>query len=300
MTVLPALLVAALAVASAQDAPADAPPSDAPAAGSADEAGTASPASLPDPSMGTASGPPPLGDQSVGDTPGPDGKAPTPRQSTATFPSGESSGDGASLYFGIGAGLFLLLGLVWVWSRSRSVTDAPLPTALTRLPEPPLVAPPLSSLSDGLQQWTVEPDATAALLGDLLATLAHRHRVLVVCSSDTGLPRVAGGPVFRVDGLRPAHLEEPVYQMEEDGGRPVAVLILPPPGTEASIAEFADVLPPQVGGVVLSAPDVELPLPTVTATRVGDDGWELRAAAGSVHVHRTPRGRLAVTPELSE
>ena len=195
--------------------------------------------------------------------------------------------------------MFVLLGVVWLWSRRREQGELPLPSALTRLPEPALIAAPLPSLSDGLQHWSVVDDDQGDMLVDILSTLAHRHRVLVVCSADVVLPRVAGGPVFRVDGMRPIHLEDPVHQMDEDGGRPVCVLLIPPVGTEGAIPEFADMLPPQVGGVVLSAAEVDLQLPKVVATRAGEQGWTLATGSGSVDATRTSRGHLTAAQTTS-
>mgnify|MGYP006979900324 CR=1 FL=1 len=250
----------------------------------------------PPPTEGGSAAPPPTGAEGAPtpDDPGPSaGGTPSPLPSAPPVTTGRTSRDsgGAGLYLGVGAALFLLLGVVWVWSRGREEVDAPLPTALTRLPEPPLLGAPLPSLSDGLQVWTVEDADKNDLLADVLSTLARSHRVLVVCASHIQLPRVAGGPVFRVDGMRPAHLEDPVHLLDEDGGRPVCVLLVPPAGTEAAVPEFADVLPPQVGGVVLSSAAAAIPLPQVKITRT-DHGWTLSNDAGSLTVSRDAGGCL--------
>jgi len=193
----------------------------------------------------------------------------------------------------LGAALFLLFGVAWLRSRGSRDDTLPLPSAVTRLPEPPFVTSPLPTLSDGLQLWLADEAVQPDLVAAVLATLARHHRVLVVCSTDAELPRVAGGPVFRIDGLRPVHLEEPAQLMDEDGGRAVAVLILAPAGTESAAADFADVLPPQMGGVVLTAADVDLPLPTVEVRRTAPTGWTLSCVGGSVTVAPDARGALA-------
>ncbi len=200
----------------------------------------------------------------------------------------------------LGAALFLLFGVGWLRTQGSRDDAQPLPSAVTRLPEPPFVSSPLPTLSDGLQLWLSDEDVQPDLIAAVLATLARHHRVLVVCSADVDLPRVAGGPVFRIDGLRPTHLEEPAHLMEEDGGRAVAVLVLAPAGTESAAAEFADVLPAQVGGVVLTAADVDLPLPTVEVRRTSSSGWALSCARGSVTVVTDARGVLARSGDANE
>jgi len=258
---------------------------------------------------GTASGPPPLGNEAslpegeVDGRPAPSqGTTPdNPRPSTATFPIGGSdlAGEEAYLYMGLGVGLLFLVGLGFLWSRGQQsdlVED--IPDGVIRLSEGPFLAPSLPSLSDGLQVWTVSPDDHAALLADLLTTLADSHRVLVVSPSDVVLPQVAGGPVYRVDGMRPVHLENPVDTLVDDGGRWPCLLFAVSGSLAAALPDFADSLPAGVGGVALLSESVDLPFPQVAVERT-EHGWTLSLGALSRGVTRTRDGRLvALTGQM--
>lgn len=265
------LLVLGLWCAHAQDAPD--PTAPVPTPETATPADGAPPTGAP---LSQASGPPPLGNEagasgtsgvSSGVTTGSQTVA-APRSATATFPSGQSDPSGVWL---IGGGLAALgLAVVaWLALRGQNAGSAVvLPSGVRRLSEPAFLGV-LPSLSDGLQLWNVDGSIDEAVLTGVLGALARRHRVLVVAPADVSVPRVFGGPVFEVDGLRPVHLEDPAAAMAEDGGRLPAVLLVLPTG--ANPAEYADVLPPSVGGVVL-AHDAGGPLPVVRVAQTAEDG----------------------------
>ncbi len=264
-----------------------------PASGPPPAGDGAAPPTGPSPGPGTATGPPPLGNVAAGEAAGGTTEL---RQSTATFPgkgNSSSGNDDAALFLSLGGGTFLLLGLFWLWSRGRNSAPAAIPSSLSRMPEPPFISAPIPPLSDGLQIWNVPPDDRAALLPDLLATLADRHRVLFVGAADVDVPRVAGGPVFRVGGNRPQHLEDPVHTLHEDGGRPVTVLLVIDDPTEALLTEFADVLPVHVGGVVIVSQAVEAPMPQCAVASTADGTWSITHREQSVAARRNPQGGLS-------
>ena len=326
MRVFPVLLVflcmAASPVAVAQDAPStsvgegtastEAKPQDPPTApggveGSApsnDRAAAedgATGEAVPSPGPGDASGPPPLGDVAGGGVPaaGVANADPVPRQSTVNFPSSNDTDDGggAYLYVALGSGVLVVLGVGLLWGRRNEELDE-LPDFVQRLPEPPFIGAPLPSLTDGVQVWHVAAADEALLLKDLLTTLADAHRVLVVAPGSRELPHVAGGPVYRVQGTRPVHLEEPIDLLDQDGGRAVTALWLLSNAQWATMQAFADLLPAGVGGVLLTAeaPSAEqLPFPVVTFT-ARDGGWAAECQGASLMVARAPDGRLVSRP----
>ncbi len=223
---------------------------------------------------GTPSGPAP-GGQPAGDPsaasgggsplpPVPGGAAGGPAP-TVTFPSGGSE---PSLYIGLGVGILVLVAIGWLWFRSRDPDETPLHQAgLAPLPEPSLLGGPTRSLSEGLSAW-VSSDPGALLQGTL-ATLARRHRVLLVLSPDLMAPPVHGGPVFRASDARPKALAETIDALVYVPGPPLAVLVLDP---SLDLQALADALPEGVGGVVLAGDGEELAVPSIRVTRDGA-GW---------------------------
>ncbi len=288
------------------------PPSDAPAAPAAPAAaeeigseGVPVGSDLEQARSGRASGPPPLGNEAGMEEAIANGvvsEGGSPRPSTATFPTAASNSlqQETYLYIGLGVGLLALLGIGWLWSRRGGSLDDALPDTVQRLPEPAFIGRPMPSLSDGVQVWVVDAEHEELLLEDLLATLADAHRVLVVAASDRDLPNVAGGPVYRVQGLRPMHLEDPLDHLDQDGGRAPAVLWVLPVDRLSTLEEYADRLPPGVGGVVLvtessdSPESVDVPFPRITMEAQGD-GWRARRGARVGGLRRTHDGRLAPT-----
>jgi len=293
-------------LAHAQDPPSAEPPSAPPPAegpaADAPEAPTGGAAPGPEGGgPGTATGPPPLGNEAGVDGP-PAEDAPAsgvatttanPRPSTATFPTGgtDLGAEEPYLYMGLGVGLFLLVGLALLWNRGQSPGEPELPDGVMRLAEVPLIGAPLPSLTDGIQTWTVPADQQDDLVAVVLATLADAHRVLVVAPSSVALPAVAGGPVYRVDGMRPVHLEDPIDTLVEDGGRTPCVLFLLPTDQTAALSEYADALPPGVGGVAILTASTHLPFPAVAASST-PEGWSLQRGDHTLHVIRAPDGRL--------
>jgi hypothetical protein len=200
---------------------------------------------------------------------------------------------------GLGGGLLCLVGLGFLWSRGQQsdlVED--IPDGVVRLSEGPFLVPSFPSLSDGVQVWTVPSEDYDALLADLLTTMADAHRVLVVSPSDVVLPKVSGGPVYRVDGMRPVHLENPIDTLVDDGGRWPCLLFAVSGALASALPDFADILPAGVGGVALLSESADLPFPQIAAERT-EQGWNLSLGALSRGVTRTRDGRLiAVTGQM--
>jgi hypothetical protein len=297
-------LVCACAFASAdaraQDPPSAEPPAPEPSAG--DNGGEGTPQAV---GPGTASGPPPLGNEPGVDAPveGLANTAAAPRPTTATFPTGgtDASSDEPYLYLGLGLGLLVLVGVALVWRRGGGAAPEPdtLPDGVQRLPSPPLLGAPLPSLSDGLQVWSVDAEHEAALTTDLLATLADACRLLVVAPSDRAVPHVAGGPVYRVTGQRPVHLEDPIDILATDGGRPPAVVLLLPPDRLEALPEYADALPAGTGGVALTTTATATAFPVVDFSPT-PHGWIAQRGADTLQLRRLADGRLVAGAEESE
>ena len=214
------------------------------------------------PGDGTATGTPPLGQAPPGSASG----GPTP---TVTFPSGKSD---PALTIGLGIGILVLVGIGWLWYRSRDPDDLPLHQAgLAPLPEPSLLGGPTRSLSEGLSAW-VSADS-AALLGPTLATLARRHRVLLVLPPELVAPPVHGGPVFRTSAPSAKALADTVDALAYLPGAPLAVLALDP---TLDLQALADALPEGMGGIVLAGENDDVAVPTVRVRRE-NAGWHFEA-----------------------
>jgi hypothetical protein len=122
------------------------------------------------------------------------------------------------------------------------------------------------------------PDGLDELMGPLLAALARHHRVLFVGPSEFNPPPVHGGPVFRIPGTRPAHVGSAAEALLRDGGRGLAVF-----------KDFADLLPPGVGGVVLLSQAVDVALPVLRCRRDAA-GWWLRTDQSEVRAEVAAEG----------
>lgn len=255
---------------------------------------------------GTATGLPPLGDNAGGGgtgaaAGGAAGGAPTAggaapfggntmgsRPSAVSFPSGQSE-QGPGLFIGLGVGLLLLVGVAWLWVRTRR-SDGPAPSSgLVPLPEPPIVGSHVPSLSDGLSLWVSDEATTAEILRPLLATLAQSHRVLLVGPAALQPPPVHGGPVYRAGGTRPSLVGDAADALLRESGAPLAALFVADVGDANTLRDFADVLPPGVGGVVLSAHDADVPWRKVTVAREGEV-FVLGTASGEERVVGRDRG----------
>lgn len=200
-----------------------------------------------------------------------------------------ASKDGTSplLYIGFGVGVLLLTWLLASNLRSRSSG-----TDLSPLAEPGLFGPTTPSLSGGAAVWEAA-GADANALGDaLIATLARHRRVVVATSGGYTPAAVFGGPVYRVDDLKPAAIAKFVDAVEEDGGLPVVVLFRGPIDP-AGVAALVKALPDGVGPVVVTEDAGDVKVPVVQCRRVSD-GWVFVTPAGEVHTRAGADGLTAL------
>lgn len=225
----------------------------------------------------TATGLPPLGDEAGGGSASTvaDGATPSTggsntmgaRPSAVSFP--KESALKPELFIGLGVGLLLLVGMAWLAMRNRRSESSPQASGLVPLPEPALVGAHTPSLSDGLSLWVADEATTTELLGPLLATLAREHRVLLVGPTALQPPPVRGGPVYRVTSARPSLAGDAADALLREAATPLAVLFLAKVVDGNTLRDYADVLPPGVGGLVLSSNDPDVPWRKVQVTREG-------------------------------
>ncbi|MBL8619583.1 MAG: hypothetical protein JNM72_28490 [Deltaproteobacteria bacterium] len=236
------------------------------------------------------------------------GGAPTTGKNVAAAPFGEEEasadeGLGALLWVGLGGALIAAAVGVALWGRGQGGRGSAAPVgaagsaataargALRPAPEPGLLHPALPSPSDGLAAWVAPAALHEGLTAALLDALADRRRVLVVAPVASTLPLVQGGPVYRVEGLRPAQLGAAAAALRAGGAERVCALII---GVDAAeVAAFADALPSGCGGVALlsAAPGGGLPVVEVQGGPGGALRLGLRGGALSA---RIVGGRLQV------
>ncbi len=201
----------------------------------------------------------------------------TPLQTTArSAPPAGLSGSGdvsdsvsPTVFIALGGALLVGALLYWVfgggrWGGGRPGGDRRSLERLRPAAEPGLLHPALPSLSDGLAVWVVAPELQDALIHVLLAELARGRSVLVAAPARVVLPLVHGGPVYRVEGGRPAQLRRSAAGLGPEAR--AAALIVGPEGAAPGLEDWSGALPAGVGGVVVlserpagwSAPIVEL------------------------------------------
>jgi hypothetical protein len=202
------------------------------------------------------------------------------RPSAVTLPTGGSAGP--TLFIALGAGLLMLVGLAWLWMRSRGDGPVSRPKDLQALPELGVLGPGSPSLSDGLALWVCPAQDDAALARAILATLARHHRVLYVGPAADAPPQVHGGPVYRVPANRPGVVGDAAESLMGESERPLAVFIHAQAADAGNIRDYADLLPPGAGGVVLVNAELDVPLPRIACARTAS-GWAFEFNGATIH-----------------
>lgn len=242
--------------------------------------------------------PPPVGDGAAAGGPVTDvapltvSAAPTTGTNVAAEPfADDAAAEGMNPLVWVGVGGVLLTAAIGVavWGRkpaARSAVAIQARERLQPLPEAGLVHPGLPSPSDGIAAWVAPEDLHAALAAALLDALANRRRVLIVAPAAVQLPLVTGGPVFRVEGLRPAQLGAAAAALRAAGADRVSALIV---GVAPhDVAALADAMPSGCGGVALVSAPPPGGAPVVTVTV--EDGDRLVLQHAAVRVRAALRG----------
>ena len=236
---------------------------------------------------------PQTGDASA--TGSPFGDAPA-RPKSATLPSPEadpSIQDDATLYIIGGVLLLVLAGVTFFWFRSPApVARSETSTGHARvrnLPEPGILGDATPSLSDGTSVW-VTPSANAEdFLQLMLQSLAQHHRILLVSTSTTAPPLVHGGPVHLMKSPRPAHVADAARALANDSGNPLAIVVHVGDTKSALLNDIADLLPPEIGAVIIAQDSYSGPEPTVQVSFV-ESGWNLVSGDSTVRLSHTEWG----------
>lgn len=190
---------------------------------------------------------------------------------------------------GAGAIGGLLLGIVGLRLATRRRSASRAPAGVVPEPGPGVLGPGSPALSDGLIGCAVSPGDLQALIGPLLATLAEHHRVVVAAPAGQVLPRVEGGPVYRVSDHRAAEIRA-VAEALQTGNAHVAVLSI---GLGvADYTSLAAALPNDIGGVALCTSPEGLPPLRSISVRSDGEAWMVQTGTESWQVALTPRGVL--------
>ena len=189
------------------------------------------------------------------------------------------------LYIGFGVGLLLLTALIYSASRGRQA-----PSRVEPLPEPGLLGPLTPSLSVGVSAWVTPAAEGADLASGLLLSLVKHHRVVVAAGAWSPNP-VFGGPVYKLDALDPKGIRDLVDDLLDEGGAPVAVLVVGPTDP-AKLTALGKQLPEGVGAVVVTDSAGETKVPVVQASRAGDT-WTFATPAGEAQATLGPGGFVA-------
>ena len=196
--------------------------------------------------------------------------APAPVNSTAS--------DDGWLWLALGAGALGLMGGLMLMLRGgsgRAVSDQ-----LERAPTPPVFGPGTPSLSSGLHIWTLPSVEHGRFLQHLVGTIAQNHRVLLVLPPEAAAPAVHGGPVFITRASSLDEIDAVLADLEARPGPPLAMIILEPSPDADRVAEYAEMMDPDPGAILLCA---EAPAEHKASIRV-----ELHESTATLHTWDGP------------
>ena len=214
------------------------------------------------------------------------------RGPNVTFPNadgGTAAKDDKTLYVIGGILLLILAGVAFFWFRSPEASAHSTTVAapggasglVHRMPEPGILGQGTPSLSDGTSVWVVDAANSQDFFTLLLGSLAQHHRVVVVAAGSSSLPLVHGGPVYRMKSPRPGHVSDAVSTLSREPGNPLAVLINATGMNGATLNDYADLTPGDLGMVILRTDAHSGPEQSLNVTRTGG-GWSIKAGDTTV------------------
>jgi len=221
-----------------------------------------------------------------------EGAALPARGPNVTFPSadnGTAAKDDSTLYVIGGILLLILAGVAFFWFRSPEASAPSSSRAapggasglVHRMPEPGILGNGTPSLSDGSSVWIIDVADTQEFFGLLLGSLAQHHRVVVVDPSSNSLPLVHGGPVYRMKSPRPGHVSDAVANLRHESGNPLAVMINATGMDGATLNDYADLTPGDLGMVIIRNDAHTGPEQSLKVSRAGG-GWSILAGETTV------------------
>ena len=112
---------------------------------------------------------------------------------------------------------------------------------------------------------------------------------MVVAPAEVQIPPIEGGPVYHTSIHRPIFVGDTAERLQELCGLPLVVLFVCPNVNAELLNDYADLLPPDVGGFVLVPSAMDVPLHQVTCTPAAA-GWQLRARETTITLRPGPQG----------
>ena len=224
-----------------------------------------------------------------------EGTTPPARGPNVTFPnagSGTAAKDDKTLYV-IGGILLLILACVaFFWFRSPEAyapsTSRTAPSGASglvhRMPEPGILGNGTPSLSDGSSVWVVDAADTQDFFALMLGSLAQHHRVVMVAPGSDPLPLVHGGPVYRMKSPRAGHVSDAITSLRHEPGNPLAVMINATGMDGATLNDYADLTPGDLGMVIIRNDAHTGPEQSLKVTRT-KDGWSIVSGDTTVTLH---------------
>lgn len=222
---------------------------------------------------GTAS-PTPTGPPIEGGMPGGPATAPPPPAATDT-----ASSTSPQLFIGLGVGVLALVLIGWLWLSNARRTDDEIPTPE---PEPGLLGPHTPSLSGAPSSWGAAPADVMAVASGLVGRIARHRRVVLATTDGAAIAPVFGGPVYKTDVLEADAIADLVDALEEQGGPPIAVVLVGDAARSTMVGLRAE-LPEGVALAIVGTLSDEKDARAVRCNR-HEGQWRLEGPGGSTSV----------------